>query len=440
VGITLYVIIPTVIPIGPADDPNVIQWAAEHPAAERIVAATGMHQPYTAPWFIAAAALLTASTAVCALERTRLSLKQWRRAGVVSDGLARRLREEPTLSIPVPASGPATPDAVLDAAARGLAASRLRVARGPVVCAAWGNRFGLLGSPVFHWSLVLLFVVAAAGQLTRFEGILGIGVGGLERTDARENYLQAEPGPLFFDRFTETRFKVPKADDDLVIGGIERGWTPWVQVLVGDRVVKEQWIHPNRPLRYGTLLVHRELPEPLLVARLSSGEQTRTEELFFRRGADGKVMPLERGLTTPEARYDLRFEAREGRRIAVTVRMEGAADYSGEQVVGLGEVARLPQGMSFTPVRIGEYAPLRVQNDWSVWWIYAAFVLGSAAAALAVFFPPRMVWAVVDSGPDGLVLNVVTSQRKMDPGFPGMLRRHLATALGAPETEEMEEV
>jgi len=437
---TLYVIVPTVIPIGPADDPEVLRWAAEHPAAERIVAATGMHQPYTTPWFIAAAALLTASTAVCALERTRMSLKQWRRAGVMSESLARRLRAEPTLSIPVPASGPATEDEVLDAAAQGLAAARLRVTRGPVVCAAWGNRFGLLGSPVFHWALVLLFVVAAAGQLTRFEGILGIGVGGLERTDARENYLQVEPGPLFFDRFTGVRLKAPKADESLVVGGIDRGWTPRVQVLVGDRVVKEQWVHPNYPLRWGWLLVHREDPEPLLVAELSSGEQTRTAELFFRRGADGKILPLVQQLSTTQASYDVRFEPREGRRIAVKVRTEGATEFSGEQVVGMGEVARLPQGMSLTPKRIGVYAPLRVQNDWSVWFIYAAFVLGSLAAAVAVFFPPRMVWAAVSSGPDGLALNVVTSQRKMDPGFPGMLRRHLSAAVGAAETEATEEV
>jgi hypothetical protein len=95
----------------------------------------------------------------------------------------------------------------------------------------------------------------------------------------------------------------------------------------------------------------------------------------------------------------------------------GPASYKQEATLAAGEALVLPSGQLLRLVDIVYYARLSVVDDWSVYPIYALFVIAGAALSLAVFTPYRVVRLLLVQGPDGLVLHADARHARRDPLF-----------------------
>lgn len=65
-----------------------------------------------------------------------------------------------------------------------------------MLVAGWAGRIGLIGSPLFHWSLVGLFVAVVLGQATMSTGLIGVPEGRSVAEEA-DQYGTLEKGPSF---------------------------------------------------------------------------------------------------------------------------------------------------------------------------------------------------------------------------------------------------
>jgi cytochrome c biogenesis protein ResB len=200
-----YAILGTLVPqASVGGGASVAAWQAAHPVLALLTRLLGLHQAYSSPLFLGIIVVLACSTAACALERTAVSWRAMRRAGTISEGMLRRLRERPKLAFPV--SGDSA-DVLADVEG-GLRRLHLRSRRGPKLLEASGGRFGLLGSPVFHVMLALLFVVIALGRLTRAEGFIGVPLDSSMR-DTKASYGRLTEGPLYLGH---TGYRIAASD------------------------------------------------------------------------------------------------------------------------------------------------------------------------------------------------------------------------------------
>jgi hypothetical protein len=218
----------TFVPRGTPQDPAVHAWALANPVLEAVVGPLGLHRAYASPLFLVFAALLSAN---------------------LEERLHNRPQARTTLSVEI------DPQAALDATATGLRRLGLRVRRGPSLVEGLSGAWGAFGSPMFHWSIVALMLVAAAGQATRAEGFMGLPVG--ERVaDVRANYLQITEGPLFGERFTGVEFQAEDVVRNYTLGNVDYGPSPIVTAFRDGTQVASGRVYPNSPLRVGSLLVH----------------------------------------------------------------------------------------------------------------------------------------------------------------------------------------
>jgi len=422
VAFTTYVWLTTLIPQVATEPAAVALWDQARPLLAVPVNAVGLHAAYTSPVFLLMTVLLMASTIACAWERTASAAKLWRTRGLATRSTLARLRLAPNARLETTISDETL---ALDVAARALRGSGMRVRRGPVLLEAVQGRFGILGSPLFHWALAMIFLFAAAGQLTRHEGIVSI-LQGETVLDAAESYEDTVAGPLFGNRFTDQYLSVQEIDTDFSSDRISRGGTPYVVVLSGDSTVAEGWVYPNHPLSTGSMLIHRVSVDPALVGTLEFTESSTTERVVLHYDFD-VVQPQEFSFTGPgvEATRTVSVAPVEGERVAVTVQGDNAVQ---EEAVGVGQSVQVAPGVTFTVDELTYFADLSVVHDWSVPWVFAGFYLGIIGFALTVFVPYRVVHVMcvradsdnqVDLEQDGLLtMHVVVRSPKSDPAFP----------------------
>ena len=399
-----------------------------------------LSQPFSNPVFLAVSALVTFSTAACAWERSVGAVRSWRRARANSLATAADAGQPSSvLVIELPAHL-STPDALsaADDALRGLRMRAREVGDGLL---ATSGQLGLLGSPLFHWAMVGLFVFAALGQLTRYEGVAEVPLGE-SFSDVAESYeSELSVGPLAGDSFSGDQITFGEMDFDLVVDDVSRGTSPWVVLSRGGEVVVEQWVYPNNPLRDGSMLIHHVEIDPLLLATVRFGEtagEQRVAVHFEFEQREAKLFDA----TDPVSgeAMSIRVVPLGGEKVEVS-----AVEVSDAQTstVGQGEVALLGDGATFTPDALTYSTQLRVVRDWSVPWVYAMFLLGCVGVALTVFVLPRSVTVGVAGGENGSgaeTLDVVVTASKTDPAFRGRVRRAIEAALtDSPESAEGED-
>lgn len=383
----------------------------------------GVEGWYGNPIFIALVVWLTLATAACSWERTQWARRLAADPGVVSESLAKRLKDRPELTLP---AGEMDAAAVADA----LAGMGLRIRKGPTLVVGWAGRTGLLGSPLFHWSLVLLSVAIILGQATQSTGLIGVPLGASVEERA-ESYGVLETGP-FFGAHSGLTFAVEDWKRTFVVEGVDRGPVPTVAILRGGSVLTRQDVYPNRPLRYGSFLVH--MNDWGLAANLSV-ETTAGESL----GSLPVLVDF-----TDESRADTKWSESEyvgtdGEVTRVTVRLvrpEAAASettpaaiITADAIVRLGEGdvpetrlandgrTPLPDGNVLVYQGSVPYARLSVVKDWSVIPIYALLVTATIGLALSLLVPYRVVWVLVSETGESRQLRVVTRHVRRDPLF-----------------------
>jgi len=428
VGMTFYVWVVTLVPLESFGGDAVAAWDARHPLLAAVVNAFGLHQAYSSPVFIAFAVLLTASTAACAWERTRVAMRAYRarRCAMPSSALE-HLRTFPAIRIEL-VEGVAGAEA-LARSTRACRRMRMRVSQTPDLQSGDSGALGLAGSPLFHWALVALFIFAAAGQLTRYEGYVNMVVGDTV-LDAPSAYsADLDCGPLSsFLGFTGAEMELGELDLDHAVGGVERGRAALVRLTRGGATLKEQWVFPNSPLRYGSLSIQRANSGPILVGNVSISGDVSQEAIRLYYDESSKS-PRRFSVVEPARGTTLEVEVTPLGGQKVLVAVVGEESQLATQTIGLGETATLAEGVTFTIDALTYYVQLQVVNDWSVPWIYATFVLGIIGISLTTFVPSRTIRVMVVDGPAGARLHVMTTQRKNDPAFPRRAERILREGL-----------
>lgn len=422
-GVAAYSALGTIVPQVATRSVQFLQWRLTHGAAAELVSAIDLNHAYSAPFFLMLVALLAASTTVCAWDRSVRSWRLHRSGGIVSDALVARLKKRP---LAVVATGEGTsPTQVADA----LRSIGLRARSGPRLVEAAAGRVGLVGSPLFHWSLVALFLVIGLGQLTRSEGQMGVPVGG-SRQDVTQSYGTVQAGALFRGHSGLT-IAVPRVQKTLILGGVNRDAAPEVALFEGNRLLKRQLVYPNNPLRYGSLLIHRgpfgfALP---LTLESSAGVSIARFDLLIDVATGSGAGTVPTGVSMqgePGRSVDITFTLvanrdSNGRQlITPSQSMQVALQASGVSVpatVAAPGVIPLPQGQRLVLGSVTNYARLSVVSDWSVYLIYA--LLGSAiiGLALALLMPFRSAWVLLVETTEGVDLHVISRHSRRDPTF-----------------------
>lgn len=439
-GTAAYSALGTIFPQGAIDSPKVMQWVAAHPAVAAVGRPLGMFSAFHSPVFLVLAAWLALSTASCAWSRTRVARRACTTPSV-NERLREALRTRPAITAgPTDRSGA---DELMHLTATGLRRHRFQVHEASGVLVASKTRWGAWASPVFHWALVLLFVVIAAGQLTRAEGVLSIPIDGAV-IDATGSYDGAvTEGPLYRGH---SGLEVRAADLRLstIVDGTERGESASIELYRDGKRLAQQRVYPNAPLRYGSLLIHPG-PwgyAPLLAVETTSGERGSSAPALIdpsRSTRDG-IGPGELTLQNQSAgptviSVVIPIERRDdaGRPVlSRAVRLSVAkSDRSASTPILVAEGERVPlfDGLWLRFVKRGTYFSVRIADDWSVPWIYALFIGASLALVFAVFFPPRRVWLMVVEDGGGARIHAVTREQRGAPGFPDRVASILSEAL-----------
>jgi cytochrome c biogenesis protein ResB len=296
--------------------------------------------------------------------------------------------------------------------------------------------------------LVALFVAITLGQLTRFQGMVGIPVGG-SRADVAASYGDVEKGPLF-PGYTAFELSVPRMEKRVVVGNIDRGASPEVALVSAGRELKRQLVYPNHPLRYGPILIHRSefgysIPVSLTSSSTSAAQSvdilidtdlasptgTRPGGLSLT-GPDGISVDVTLTLA-PRRTADGGVVLTPAKQMTLGVRESRTS--AAETITVPGTLALPGGGGSLTFGPVVNYSRLVVVRDWSVYWIYGFLGLAMMGVALAILVPYRSAWVLRVETADGTALHVVTSHMKRDPNFVTSVESALRASSGLPEEE-----
>lgn len=422
----VYAAIASAIPQGAPDTEKVAAWTSAHPVLAPVVETLGLHAAFRHPVFIVLAAWLALATAACALERSRWALRQRALAGAVSDRALERLRTRQADAFVIPES--TSLKEASDRVAGALRSLRLKVTCEGSVISGRSSTMGLLGSPLFHWSLAALFVVISVGQLTRAEGLIGI-VAGASKVDAPASYGVLDVGPFHGD-LTGLTLTVTRMERDLTVRGVSFGPTPYVEVRDGDRLLKGQYVRSNAPLRVRGLLIHMSGYDRAAVLSVTRDGTSESHEVFLdaEESAPGGARPVEISLGAQGAQKRVIVSAAETADPAIEITWDSANTPQAAVVLREGESVDI-DGARVTSERLTTYARLSVVDDWSVWPIYVLFGLALLGIGAAVLTPARSAVVLIESGDGTLVVYMQARHARADPDWPTVVRRSVSAAL-----------
>lgn len=442
-----YTALVTAIPqesLSPADIPH---WRLAHPLAAALVSAMGLHRAFRSPIFLIPAALLVLSTALCAWDRSRAARLYFLPKAAVLQRLDSRLRRTPTVSVIVPADQAAT---ALESVGERLRGLRLRVDVEDSTAFGHSSLFAALGSPLFHWALVGLFLAAGAGQLTKWEAWVEVPVGHAV-TDGVANYSALQRSPLSPKQpASGYRIEVPSMDMDYSLRGIDRGFAPKVRLFQGATLAAESLVYPNRPLFRRGLYVHRQNWGLAAIVALDTtagvevGRRTFLFDIVSTKGT-GRLRRLEdvppetgvrkislaipldpapRGLFRGDLPKDARIELSVPDSTEATTALMRPGD----------SVALSPDGLRIRIVDVTRYVRLRLVQDSSILFVYLFFALSVVGSALALLVYPRMVLVSAEEEGAGTRVRVLVLTRRVDVLF----KKRVVEALETLGTEDDE--
>lgn len=429
VGMAVYASAMTLVPQGAIDVPEVAAWREAYPLLAGVAAVLGLHRAWSNPAFVVAVAWLTLSTATCAWERSRVALRQWRRwRDPERSGYASALGAAPSAGIAWSAAGPPEPSAL--GAALGMRAR-------PAGEGVWATSrlFGIAGSPLFHWSLALLAVVAIVNQLTTWNGTMGV-VTGHPRADERASYDSLAEGPLGGFRPSGDSIALERTEASHVVDGADRGPAAFVSVTRGGAVVREGWVFANMPMRLAgrTLHLTSEGLGAVFVTKLADGTVAGGAQMLAKRDDLANGSRVQRDMTVGTASGDVvirvymslrAIEAGEkdpggAKRGVLEYEILDAAGQPGPtRTLAVGEGITVPDGSATVVYEgFGYSADLMAVHEPWLGLLGPVLFLGLLGAVLAILLPARGVYVRLDPAPaDGARLRVVSRGARIDAGF-----------------------
>lgn len=451
IGLLLFVgvwsMLATLIAQGDPSSEAVRLWVASYAGLEPPVGFLGLHNAFMSPVFLVAMALLAVSTAVCSWRRTRVAIRRSRHVLSMRDSKSvRSARSDVALDVPDGMSD----EAVLDAGGVALADLGLRFRSREGVLASASPWWSVWGSPVFHWSLLILMAAAVGGLLWRAEGSMAIPVGG-HKADQPENYVSVQSGP-FRDWSSVTRtIQVDSFEPEFFEGGINRGAVPTVSVLdESGRPIVSQRVYPNMKLHAGSLSISAPtcgLAVTLSILDPSGRELSRAVQLvdFSQDTSEGTVpiramvlrnragaallrmyatVPLDK---TRDGRFGEWIPKRPSARVLLA---DGSGQTMVSSVIPVGQAASVPGGGSVKVVDIGWYSRLSLVDDPSIPFIYGSMVLAIVGLTLSVAMRQSVVAFWVDDEGATRQLRGHVRLWRNNPTTVEEIRHALAAALG----------
>lgn len=428
-ALSLYLIIGSIFPQRDLNRAAYAQWAADNPTLSSVTEALGLDAPFVHPVFLAIIALVTISTILCSIQRTERAIRIYRSVGMLGERKIAAICRNPRFRFAV---DPAHAEELYDRAVDSLRGMGLRSAKGPTASMGFSGAWGLMGSPVFHWSLVALFIVVSGGMLTRSEGLMGIVVG-QERLDVEESYGLLQRGPLHGGMSGMTIGVEEDMPVSYVLDGIDRGPAPEVYLMDGDRELARSKVFPNHPLRYSTYLIHLSNSGLGLVTTVVSQDGAeRSSQVFIDRdpqdptvwGTASEIFLDDQGAEVANVTF-----ATEPGTQKVRVDIKRADGTSESLLMGVGDTTSIKDGYMLRVDHLGVYVRLSVVDDWSLPYIYFLFTLATVAVGISVLVPYRGVWIALDRSGDNPTICVAVSHSRGDSAFVDRVAANVEQAL-----------
>lgn len=448
-GISLYTGAVTMLPQKSLVPEEHARWIAGGSPLVGPLVAMGFDDAYTSPLFILLCVALAFSTAVCSWDRTRSSLRLWQGRGTVSPRLASRLASSSPLATIRGEDGYAQ-----SAVSQAMTALGMRRRAGRTLTYAESGAIGLLGSPVFHWALVALMIVVTLGQLTRWEGLIGV-VQGAASIEEGSSYGKLAGGPWPAPH-TGWQLVVTDVEEDMEKGDVHYGFVPTVGVMSGQTLRAEAQVYPNNPLREGPLLIHLSDHGLAVGVEVLDGDGqsqgTSNRLVDFDGATESGTRPSEFDVSDARSRIasiSIEVPARDLNGMlprllppnpVALVRADLADGTQISQRLAAGEVMALTSDWRLKVTNISYYARLSVVRDWSVSWIYALLVVATVGLVLAILVPYRAVWLRLDETADGVEVRALAVQHRRDAYFRETLVAALEQAGATLATDEGENV
>lgn len=441
-AVAVYSIIGSTVPQRATSIEQVGQWTATHPSLAPFVVSLGLFSAFRSPIFLVLVAILMASLVACSWTRTRASLLAL--ASRSDAAIPRVTADAADIVVTAPADELAAVASISDAVKS--AGFRVREVDGRLHAekAVWS----VIGSPVFHWSLVALVVAIAMGQLTRSEGVLSIPIG-QDTAYSAQTMTYSEAGP--FHRWSEgVVFSAANLELSTVRGGVDRGVSADITARDAAGRTLTQRVYPNAPLRMGSLLVH---PYSWGYSPVFSIETTDGQSLTSTRGIidqkqastrgagpgsfDINGGPLDKAAISffiPAESVDAQGRTTLAQAVEVSVRPSGETSSTPVRLA-LGERIPIGAGLWIRFAEKGQFVSLSIADDASVVFIYAFFALATIGLSIAVLVAPTRVWAAV-SADDPLVVFLRVRGRRNDPVLAEKIADDLRKRLGEAFTVE----
>ena len=209
----------SLVPQGDLAEPAVASWVGTHAVAESIVRTLGLHRAFSSPIFLACVSLLAVSMSLCSWDRTKSAAKRARqlRSARVMD--AQQLASDHDVEV---SCSHRDPEAVLSVASETMADLGINTRRTGGILSAVSHPWAVWGSPLFHWSLVLVMLAVVLGALQSSYGLMGLAVG-QQKTNAPASYGLIHAGPLHDWNVAQRIIRVDSMVPRLFVDGLDRG-------------------------------------------------------------------------------------------------------------------------------------------------------------------------------------------------------------------------
>jgi len=402
--------------------PAVFRLYVDHPLRARIYETLGLFDVYGSWWFTTCYALLLISLASCLIPRTRafrrgLGLRPQPMRGLEG------MRHFTETTIPV------APERALDRARGILRRRRFRVAPVEPGLAAEKGRARESGSLLFHWSLFLVLVGAVYGKGFGFTGQATV-VEGETWTEAHASYDLPPDEGRFFAESMHQGFGVRVEDFDAAYhpSGLPEDFRSRVTLIDGDGMpAGQRVIRVNEPLEQDGVKLYQLGYgwAPVLEVRFEDRLLAAEPVVFTTRSPNDLTAPWRGVVKLPSLEPDVGLELRlfpdpvaglvggpmlEARDPFLfydawrgDLRLDRAQsvfalDKTGLQPFGpgggfgLGETARLPNGVEIAFTELREYTQFLVKRDPGTGIMLAAALLTLLGLLPALYSSRRRLW------------------------------------------------
>lgn len=265
--IILLSIIGTHIPQRSQLKPDVYNtWIANHPGEAQIYEILGLTNLFSSVIFLGTALLLFLNTLFCtknmlitAIKKMEVRFHKKEYINRLDNSAVIRTSKEPDIAI-----------SLITSELRSLG---YRISHEGNCIYAEKNRFGTLGTPIFHLCILFIIISTLYGTAGRMEGDIRLTVGQTLSED-HMNYMYINEGPLFFENHQKFDITLQEFYPDYYDGSnTARGAAGKLVITKEGEEVKSDIVYSNNMMTYGgyTFLGNVYGLAPLLILRSSDG-------------------------------------------------------------------------------------------------------------------------------------------------------------------------